>query len=101
MHFTIKHKHWLLITVGTAVWSLTMIKSGWSYRYGLGFWGANGHDGVWHLALINSITKELSQSLWKGFSIPVFAGSQLQNYHIGFDLLLAAIVQVAGLHPAT
>jgi hypothetical protein len=76
-----------LIFIGTISWSLTMIKSGWIYVYGMGFWGANGHDGVWHIAL--------SESLAKGsFQMPVFAGHALQNYHIGFDLLLAVLHKV-------
>lgn len=61
-----------------------MVKSGWIYSYGMGFWGANGHDGVWHIALIESLAKG-------SLSIPIFSGHELQNYHIGFDLLLAAL----------
>ena len=73
----------ILLLLGTLSWSLTMVKSGIVYPFGMGFWGANGHDGIWHLALINNILK--------GFPIemPVFSGNLLQNYHIGFDLLVA------------
>jgi hypothetical protein len=78
---------WLLIILGTITWSWTMVKSGLSYPYGLGFWGANGHDGIWHIAL--------SESLSRGsLSMPVFAASQLQNYHIGFDLILAFLHKI-------
>lgn len=73
---------WLIIVVGTVSWSLTMVRSGWFYPYGTGFWGANGHDAIWHLALINSLSR------WD-FNVPVFAGYALQNYHLGFDLLVA------------
>lgn len=55
---------------------------------GLGFWGANGHDGVWHIALSESLSRG-------GFEMPVFSGASIQNYHIGFDLILA------GLHKIT
>lgn len=75
-------KKWVLIVTGTVSWSWTMVKSGWLYSFGLGFWGANGHDGVWHLALAESLAK----GSWQ---IPVFAGKMLMNYHVGFDLLLA------------
>lgn len=70
--------------LGTTAWSLTMIKSGLVYSYGMGFWGPNGHDGIWHIALINSLS---------GFTLrnPLFAGTNIHNYHIGFDLLLAII----------
>lgn len=56
------------------------------YSFGIGFWGANGHDGVWHLALANSLTKGSLQ-------MPVFANVALQNYHIGFDLILALLTK--------
>lgn len=77
----------LLVTGGTLTWSLTMIKSGLFYDKGMYFWGANGHDGVWHIALANS----LSQGSWK---IPVFAGNDIQNYHIGFDIFLAILTKI-------
>ena len=75
----------VLLIFGVISWSLTMVKSGIIYPFGMGFWGANGHDGIWHLALINNILK--------GFPIemPVFSGNLLQNYHIGFDLLVALL----------
>lgn len=67
-----------------------MVKSGWPREYGIGFWGANGHDGIWHIAL--------SESLVKGsLNNPVFAGFPLQNYHIGFDLLLAITNKLTGI----
>src|SRR3989344_4338616 len=79
-----KHNHWLLIAAGTIIWSATMIKSGLIYDFGMGFWGPNGHDGIWHVALINSLSRG-------SFEMPIFAGSQIKNYHLGFDILLAGI----------
>lgn len=64
-----------------------MVKSGWLYRFGMGFWGANGHDGIWHIALIESLAKG-------SFGMPTFGGERLQNYHIGFDLLIAIIHRI-------
>jgi hypothetical protein len=87
----------VLIFIGSLAWSLTMVKSGWNYAYGLGFWGANGHDGVWHIALINSLAKEFPSGLWKGFGMPVFAGEPLKNYHIGFDLMVALTNKLTNL----
>lgn len=73
----------ILILLGSISWSWTMVKSGPN----LGFWGANGHDGIWHIAL--------SESLSKGFlGMPIFAGSSLQNYHIGFNLILASLHKI-------
>jgi hypothetical protein len=74
----------LLLTTGTLAWSVTMVKSGLLYPFGMGFWGANGHDGVWHIALINSLSRG-------SFQMPIFSGHNIKNYHLGFDLLLAFI----------
>lgn len=73
-----------IVISGSLTLSLVMIKSGLVYNYGMGFWGPNGHDGVWHLALIESLSR---------FSInnPVFSGTILTNYHLGFDLLAAVL----------
>lgn len=81
-----------LIILGSLSWSLTMVKSGWVYSYGMGFWGPNGHDGIWHIALINQLSR---------FSLdnPVFAGARLTNYHFGFDLLAAFLSRLTGIIP--
>jgi hypothetical protein len=80
----IDRKGWLLMLIGAITWSLTMIKSGLVYSYGMGFWGPNGHDGVWHIA----IAKGLANGSWE---MPIFSGEVIKNYHIGFDLLLAIV----------
>lgn len=73
-----------LVLIGTLTLSLTMFKSGLVYSFGMGFWGPNGHDGIWHIALAESLAK----GSWQ---MPVFAGETIKNYHIGFDLILAII----------
>jgi len=83
----IERKAWLLIMTGTIAWSLTMVKSGLVYSYGIGFWGPNGHDGVWHIALANSLAKG-------SWSLPMFASEAIKNYHFGFDLLLAILHKI-------
>jgi hypothetical protein len=85
--FLLEGKAVVLILLGTVAWSWTMVKSGWNFSYGLGFWGANGHDGVWHVALAESLSKG-------SLGMPVFAGHTLQNYHIGFDLILAVLHKI-------
>lgn len=80
----------ILILFGSLSWSLTMIKSGLKYSYGLGFWGANGYDGVWHIALINNLSRF-------SFENPVLSGEQIKNYHIGFDLFLAIIHRITSI----
>jgi hypothetical protein len=78
----------LLMFLGVGTQALTMIKSGLLYSFGMGFWGPNGHDGVWHLALINELTKHFPPQN------PVFAQFKLLNYHWLFDLLVALINKI-------
>lgn len=84
----------LIIVIGSISWSLTMVKSGLVYPFGLGFWGPNGHDGIWHIALANSLAKG-------GFNIPTFAGERIKNYHIGFDLVLGFLSKLTSFSTAT
>lgn len=84
MSFVKNNSHWLLIILGTLVWSVTMVKSGLVYNYGMGFWGANGHDGIWHISLINSLSKG-------NLGMPIFAGETIKNYHLGFDIIVAIL----------
>lgn len=86
-------KYWKvisLIIIGSIVWSLTMVRSGLLYPFGYGFWGANGHDGIFHL----SLSKSLSSG---SFENPIFSGEVLKNYHLGFDLLVALINRVTSI----
>lgn len=85
MHiFAPKFRSAWVILIGSVAWTLVMIRSGWIYKYGMGFWGPNGHDGVWHVSLASG----LARIDWQ---MPIFAGNQIKNYHIGFDLLLALL----------
>lgn len=84
----------VLIGLGSLSWILTVIKSGMLYHFGLGFWGANGHDGVWHVALIQSLARG-------SFDMPAFAGEKLKNYHIGFDLIVALIARITTIPAST
>lgn len=67
-----------------------MVKSGIVYDFGMGFWGPNGHDGIWHVAVINGLSKGT-------LAMPVFAGENIKNYHIGFDLLLSVIHKITNI----
>ena len=35
---------------------LPVLRSGLKSDNGISFWGPNGHDGIWHLSLINHMT---------------------------------------------
>jgi len=73
----------VLIFLGTICLSLTTFRSGREQEEGIAFWGPNGHDGVWHIALANQSLKSFPPPC------PVFSGFKLTNYHFFYDLLLA------------
>lgn len=74
-----------------------MVRSGLCFdkgcASGIGFWGANGHDGIWHLSLINSLAKG-------SFENPVFAGEKIKNYHLGFDVFIAFLSNLLRVNPS-
>lgn len=65
---------------------LAVISPSGIYKSGdLVFWSAHGHDGTWHMALMEEIKKGYP------FQNPIFAGSALQNYHFFSDILPAIV----------
>ena len=67
-----------------------MLRSGLKYSFGLGFWGPNAHDGIWHIALAESLAKGTLNN-------PIFAGYKLTNYHLGFDAFLALLNKISSI----
>lgn len=52
------------------------------------FWSAHGHDGSWHIALMEEIKKALPAGRQgKPFQNPSLAGEKLVNYHFFSDIL--------------
>ena len=82
--FVKKYKVGLLILTGSLILAVTMFKSGVRYSFGVGFWGANGHDGIWHIALAKGLARG-------SLDMPIMSGEKIKNYHLGFDLLLAGL----------
>ena len=84
----IKNRFSILITIlilcGTIFQVLPVFQSGISFNYGLGFWGPNTHDGMWHVSLINQLLRSVPPQN------PIFAGVILKNYHYFYDLLIVA-----------
>lgn len=76
----------LLVVLGGAIFqSSLMFKSGWMTKKGILFWGVNGYDGVWHMALARELVNNFPPQN------PGFAGEFLKNYHFLTDLLIAQI----------
>lgn len=70
----------------------TVVRSGFVYVYGLGLWGPNGHDAIFHLSLAEHFKRFL-------FSLghPQLSGELLKNYHFGFDWLTALVSKLTGI----
>lgn len=79
----------LTFIAGAIFQSLSLLRSGWVYDFGIGFWGPLGHDGIWHQALINQLIKQVPPQN------PVLSGEMLTNYHYFFDLLVAETVRLS------
>lgn len=94
--FEFGKKHLILgivIILGSASWLITQFKNGLIFNYGLGFWGPNGHDAIWHLSLISELQKNVPPNN------PIYAGQLLTNYHYFFDLLIAKSANVLSIDP--
>ncbi len=81
----------LVILTAGLLFSMPMIRSGLIYDFGMGFWGPNAHDGIWHISLI----KQLNQNLPP--LNPIFSGEVLTNYHWGFDLIGSLVDKIIPL----
>ncbi|MDO8619205.1 MAG: hypothetical protein Q7R49_04665 [Candidatus Daviesbacteria bacterium] len=81
-----------LILAGTIFQTLPVLASGSLTKSGVGFWGPNGHDGIWHLALVRQLQTIVPQN-------PIFAGEKLQNYHYFYDLLVSATNRISTVSP--
>jgi|GEM_PF-710193 hypothetical protein len=73
-----------IILLGTIFQNIPTFKSGLTFPFGMGFWGPNTHDGIWHLSLINQLLKGIP------VENPIYAETILKNYHFFYDLLIAA-----------
>lgn len=80
----------LLLGVGMPVQLVINFLSGWPYQDGIYFWSSHGHDGIWHLALMEEL-KDFFPA-----RIPIFAGEALKNYHYFVDLLMAEFGRLFG-----
>lgn len=83
-----------VIILGSITWLATTVKSGLIYDFGMGFWGAHGHDAIWHLSLMESLKSGLPAQN------PTFASVSLGNYHYFYDLLLTGTNFLTSISPA-
>lgn len=79
-----------------AITSLSVVKSGMIFPYGIGFWGPNGHDAVFHLSIIEKFARNPFD-----LNHPQLAGENLTNYHFVFDYLSGIIVNLFNIPSLT
>ena len=75
----------VIFTLGIAGQMAVISPSGTYQNGDLVFWSAHGHDGAWHIALMEEMKKG-----WP-FQNPVFAGQKLINYHFFSDIAPAIV----------
>lgn len=80
-----------LIFLGIIFQQFPSFKNGLSFPYGIGLWGPNTHDGIWHISLINQLVKSIPPQN------PILAGEVLKNYHYFYDLLITVTNYVSGI----
>src|SRR3989344_4678351 len=80
----------ILILVAFVAYMITIFPSGSHYctkgPCGLFFWGAHGHDAIWHLAIVSTAFKSFP------FIAPTFAGAQLSGYNFFLDIIILFIL---------
>lgn len=71
---------------------VTVVRSGLIYPFGLGLWGPNGHDALFHLSLSEHFANNLLS-----LAHPQLSGIKLANYHFGFDWLIGIVNRLTAL----
>ncbi len=78
---------WLII-LGILVQGFINFPSGLRYSEGLLFWSSQGHDGIWHVSLMEEIRKNFPPQN------PIFSGEKLYNYHYLVDVLMGDFYRI-------
>ena len=71
----------ILLFLGVVVQGFINFPSGYKYNGSLLFWSSHGHDGLWHVSLLEEIKKSLP------LENPLLVGNKLYNYHYLSDVI--------------
>lgn len=77
-----------LLLLGILTQGFINFPSGFLYEKGLYFWSSQGHDGIWHVALMEEIKKSFPPQN------PIFSGEPLYNYHFLVDVLMGEFARI-------
>lgn len=72
-----------LLLLGTLVEGFINFPSGFPYQNGHLYWSAQGHDGLWHVSVIETMKRVFPAPN------PLYAGKILYNYHYFIDVIMA------------
>ena len=78
----------LLLVLGILVQGSVNFPSGWRYANGIDFWSSQGHDGLWHVSLMEEIKQTFPPAN------PLYAGYNLQNYHFTSDIFMGDFYRI-------
>lgn len=78
----------LLIFLGIIIQGFINFPSGYLYKEGLKFWSSQGHDGLWHVASMESIIKSFPPTN------PGFSNELIYNYHYLVDVLMGEFARI-------
>lgn len=78
-----------VLVIGIAGMVAVNAFSGFLSKDGISFYSSHGHDGVWHLALMEQMKLGTFP-----FQNPELAGARLQNYHFFVDLLMSEFARL-------
>ncbi|MDP3888840.1 MAG: hypothetical protein Q8Q24_02235, partial [bacterium] len=71
------------LLLGTLVEGFINFPSGLLYNAGNLYWSSQGHDGLWHIAIIEAMKQKFPPTN------PLYAGESLYNYHYLADFIIA------------
>lgn len=78
----------IIFVLGILVQGFINFPSGMKYQEGIYFWSAHGHDGLWHISLMEEMKNHFP------LNNPLYAGRPLQNYHYACDLLMGEFYRI-------
>lgn len=85
----------LVITLAFVLQMAVIVPSGSTYcaesQCGIYFWGAHEHDGVWHLAVSETLFNNFP------FQMPNMSGTPMQGYNYLYDIVIAGLAYVTGI----
>lgn len=78
----------LLVLLGILIQGLINFPSGFLYKEGILFWSSQGHDGLWHVALMEEIKHHFPPGN------PLYPGQPMRNYHYASDILMGEFYRI-------